>query len=47
VESLNAYQIALEQFSRAAEKLNLDPDLSEILKHPKRQLTRFHSDPDG
>jgi glutamate dehydrogenase/leucine dehydrogenase len=39
VENLNAYQIALEQFNRAAERLNLDPDLSEILKHPKRQLT--------
>jgi glutamate dehydrogenase (NAD(P)+) len=39
VENLNAYQIALEQFNRAAAKLNLEADLSEILKHPKRQLT--------
>jgi glutamate dehydrogenase/leucine dehydrogenase len=39
VENLNAYQIALEQFNRAAQKLNLEPDLAEILKHPKRQLT--------
>jgi glutamate dehydrogenase (NAD(P)+) len=39
VENLNAYQIALEQFDRAAAKLKLDRDLAEILKHPKRQLT--------
>ena len=39
MENLNAYQIALEQFNRAATKLNLDADLAEILKHPKRQLT--------
>ena len=39
LENLNAYQIALEQFNRAAEKLNLDANLAEILKHPKRQLT--------
>jgi glutamate dehydrogenase/leucine dehydrogenase len=39
MENLNAYQIALEQFNRAAAKLNLDADLAEVLKHPKRQLT--------
>jgi glutamate dehydrogenase/leucine dehydrogenase len=39
LENLNAYQIALEQFNRAAEKLNVDAKLAEILKHPKRQLT--------
>jgi glutamate dehydrogenase (NAD(P)+) len=39
VENLNAYEIALEQFNRAAAKLKLDKDLAEILKHPKRQLT--------
>jgi len=39
MEELNAYRIALEQFNRAAEKLNLDANLAEILKHPKRQLT--------
>jgi glutamate dehydrogenase/leucine dehydrogenase len=39
VENLNAYQIALEQFNHAAGKLNLDADLAEILKYPKRQLT--------
>ncbi|HLH29952.1 MAG TPA: Glu/Leu/Phe/Val dehydrogenase dimerization domain-containing protein, partial [Terriglobia bacterium] len=39
MENLNAYQIALEQFNRAAEKLKLDADLAEVLKRPKRQLT--------
>jgi glutamate dehydrogenase/leucine dehydrogenase len=39
MENLNAYQIALEQFNRAAAKLNLDADLAQILQHPKRQLT--------
>ena len=39
MENLNAYQIALEQFNRAADKLKLDRDLAEILKHSKRQLT--------
>jgi glutamate dehydrogenase/leucine dehydrogenase len=39
MENLNAYQIALEQFNRAASKLNLDADLAQVLKHPKRQLT--------
>jgi glutamate dehydrogenase/leucine dehydrogenase len=39
MENLNAYQIALEQFNRAAAKLSLDADLAQILKHPKRQLT--------
>lgn len=38
MENLNAFQIALEQFDRAAAKLNLDPDLAQVLKHPKRQL---------
>jgi glutamate dehydrogenase/leucine dehydrogenase len=39
VENLNAFQIALEQFRRAAARLHLDADLAEILEHPKRQLT--------
>ncbi len=39
MENLNAYQIALEQFDRAAAKLKLDPNIAEILRHPKRQLT--------
>jgi glutamate dehydrogenase (NAD(P)+) len=37
-ENLNPYQIAIEQFNRAATKLKLEPDLAEILRHPKRQL---------
>jgi glutamate dehydrogenase (NAD(P)+) len=39
VENLNAYQIALEQFDRAADRLKLDAGLAEILRHPKRQLS--------
>jgi glutamate dehydrogenase (NAD(P)+) len=38
VENLNAYDIALQQFNVAATKLKLDAGLSEILRHPKRQL---------
>jgi len=30
MENLNPYQIAIEQFNRAATKLNLDSDLAEI-----------------
>jgi len=37
-ENLNPYQIAIEQFNRAAAKLKLEPDLAEILRNPKRQL---------
>ena len=39
MENLNAYEIAVEQFNRAAQKLRLDPNLAEILRRPKRQLT--------
>jgi glutamate dehydrogenase/leucine dehydrogenase len=39
MENLNAYQIALQQFDRAAARLKLDAGLAEILRHPKRQLT--------
>ncbi len=39
MENLNAYQIALQQFDRAAARLKLDVGLAEVLKHPKRQLT--------
>ncbi len=38
MENLNAYQIALEQFDRAAARLKLEHGLAEILRHPKRQL---------
>jgi glutamate dehydrogenase/leucine dehydrogenase len=39
VENLNAYDIAIEQFQTAAERLKLDADLAAILRRPKRQLT--------
>src|SRR5215207_9573306 len=35
----NPYQIAVEQFMIAAEKLNLDEGMKQILAHPKRELT--------
>ena len=38
MENLNPYQIAIEQFNRAAVRLKLDPNLAEILRRPKRQL---------
>lgn len=37
-ESLNPFEVAREQIDRAGKKLNLDPDLLELLKHPKREL---------
>ena len=39
MENLNAYQIAVQQFNRAADKLKLDPGLADVLRQPKRQLT--------
>ncbi|HLE53942.1 MAG TPA: Glu/Leu/Phe/Val dehydrogenase [Thermoplasmata archaeon] len=38
-ESLNPFVVAQEQIDRAGKKLNLNPDLLELLKHPKRELT--------
>ena len=38
-EDLNPYQIAMRQFDTAAEKLGLDPGLSEVLRRPHRWLT--------
>jgi len=38
-ESLNPFEIAQEQVDRAGKKLNLDPGLLNILKHPRRELT--------
>ncbi len=38
METLNPFQIAIEQFDRAAHRLKLDPDLAAILRQPKRQL---------
>lgn len=37
-ENLNSFQIALQQFDRAADKLNLSSDSRHILRTPKRQL---------
>ncbi len=37
-EAQAAIKIALEQLKIAAEKLNLDPGIHEMLKHPKRSL---------
>jgi len=38
-ETLNPFEIAREQIDRAGKKLNLDADMLEILKHPRRELT--------
>ena len=35
---LGAYETALRQFDEAAEILNLDPDMRELLRRPKREL---------
>ena len=36
--ALNPYQMAVQQFEAAAEKLNLSEDMREILRQPKREL---------
>src|SRR5438552_6262379 len=36
--ALNPYQMAVQQFESAAEKLNLSEDMREILRVPKREL---------
>ncbi len=38
-ESLNSYEIAQQQLAIVADKLKLHPDVHEMLKHPKRELT--------
>ncbi len=38
MDKLNPFETALEQLDIAAKKLDLDPDIHEKLKHPKRQL---------
>src|SRR3954447_22585081 len=35
----NPYQVAVEQFMQAADKLNLDEGMKQILSQPKRELT--------
>ncbi|HET9479351.1 MAG TPA: Glu/Leu/Phe/Val dehydrogenase, partial [Pyrinomonadaceae bacterium] len=37
-EQLNPFEIAKQQFHRAADYLDLDPSLRHVLEHPKRQL---------
>lgn len=37
-ENLNPFDIANKQFDRAADLLELDPNLRKVLKNPKRQL---------
>jgi len=38
-ETLNPFEVAQKQIDRAGQKLNLDPGLLEVLKHPRRELT--------
>src|SRR5947207_13656777 len=35
----NPYQVAVEQFNIAADKLHLDESMKQILSQPKRELT--------
>ena len=35
----SAWQVALEQYDRAANKLNLGPAVREVLRYPKREVT--------
>jgi len=35
----SAWQVALQQYDRAADKLNLGPAVREVLRHPKREVT--------
>jgi len=37
-ENLNPWQVALSQLDRVAKKMNLDPNVLEVLSHPKREL---------
>lgn len=38
-DRLNPYHIALQQLDHIAEIIHLDPDIHEVLKYPKRELT--------
>src|SRR5947207_14002724 len=33
------WEIALQQYDRAADKLNLGPAVRDVLRHPKREVT--------
>jgi len=37
--AINAWAVAQQQFDLAAEKLNLDPGLRQVLREPRRELT--------
>ena len=37
--TINAWQVAQQQFDLAAERLNLDPGLRRVLREPRRELT--------
>jgi glutamate dehydrogenase (NAD(P)+) len=37
----SAWQVALQQYDRAADKLNLGPAVREVLRNPKRELTVY------
>ena len=38
VSSFNPYEMAVQQFELAADKLDLSEDMREILRKPKREL---------
>ena len=38
-ETTNSFEIARQQLAIVAEKINLAPDIHEVLKHPQRELT--------
>jgi glutamate dehydrogenase (NAD(P)+) len=38
-QRLSPFQIALEQFDNAVRHLDIDPDVAEMLRYPKRELT--------
>src|SRR5690349_8337019 len=37
--AINPWHVAQEQFDKAAERLNLDPGLRQVLREPRRELT--------
>jgi glutamate dehydrogenase (NAD(P)+) len=39
VAARSAWDVALRQYDRAADKLNLGPAVREVLRHPKREVT--------
>ena len=38
-ESMNPFEMARQQLATVAEKIDLDPDVHEVLRYPKRELT--------